>query len=180
MTTLDDRDDQPDRQTARKMKDDLTSPNDTTRREASCPDDVVRPLDKLPFVPPKLETEPFHRDSLAGAAPIEVQPADNEPDKSFSKTDRLDESRRSRREVLRRGGTLAFAVPIISTFFASQAYAANYSCYAEGHACVGAEPCCGDLACNEGVCSEFCVSAGGQCFTNADCCSSDCRVDTCQ
>lgn len=58
----------------------------------------------------------------------------------------------TRREVVRKGAKLAFAAPIISTFYASQAYAANYSCYALGHSCVipnvdNWEPCCPGLNC---------------------------------
>lgn len=56
-----------------------------------------------------------------------------------------------RRAVVRGGIKLAFAAPILSTFFASQAYAGNYSCYALGHQCVdggpNAEPCCAALTC---------------------------------
>jgi len=59
----------------------------------------------------------------------------------------------SRREIVRRGLKLAFVAPVISTFFAKDAYAAQYSCYPVGHACGGAgqEPCCG-TACSGGVC----------------------------
>ncbi len=51
---------------------------------------------------------------------------------------------RTRREVVRTGVKLAFVAPVISTFFAANAYAARYSCYPVGHACGAAtEPCCG-------------------------------------
>lgn len=58
----------------------------------------------------------------------------------------------TRREMVRKGAKLAFAVPIISTFYASQAYAANYSCYGLGHSCTdptppNEEPCCAGLSC---------------------------------
>ena len=57
----------------------------------------------------------------------------------------------TRRTVVRRGVKLAFTAPVLSTFFASQAYAANYSCYAQSHECVdggpNAEPCCDTLTC---------------------------------
>lgn len=180
MTASNHSDGQPVGQTAHNVDDDLNTPNDKTRHDDSGPDDAARGIEKFPFVPPVLETKPFHGDSLAGATAIEVPPADNEPAKPLTETDGPDQSLRSRREVLRHGGKLAFAAPILSTFYASQAYAANYSCYAEGHTCAGAEPCCGDLSCNGGVCSEYCVSTGDPCFTDADCCSSDCRVGSCQ
>lgn len=180
MTTHNDRDALRHQPTAHNVEDDLTSPNDTARPAASHRNDAVRQAEKLPFVPPFLASAPFHGSPVAGATATEVPPADNEPGKSFAVKDGPDKSLRSRREVLRHGGKLAFTVPIISTFYASQAYAANYSCYAEGHTCVGAEPCCGDLSCNSGVCSEFCVDTGDLCFTDADCCSSKCRNGTCR
>ena len=90
------------------------------------------------------------------------------------------EERPGRRAVLRKGAKLAFVAPAVSTFFASQAYAANYSCYPAGHVCPGDESCCAGLACVEGTCQDPCVSAGGLCFTDADCCSGDCDLGTCQ
>ena len=86
----------------------------------------------------------------------------------------------SRRDAIREGAKLAIVAPVVSTFFARQAYAVNYSCYVEGHACGGAEPCCDVLACNNGVCSKYCVPAGEPCFTDSECCSGDCRRGTCQ
>lgn len=57
----------------------------------------------------------------------------------------------SRRTVVRGGLRLAFAAPILSTFFAAQAYAGNYSCYADGHQCNDPGPdweeCCDTLTC---------------------------------
>jgi hypothetical protein len=60
---------------------------------------------------------------------------------------------RSRREVVRRGVKIAFVAPVISTFLATDAYAANYSCYPAGQDCSVSsdEPCCNG-ACNLGVC----------------------------
>jgi len=60
----------------------------------------------------------------------------------------------SRRAVIREGAKLAFVAPLLSTFLASQAYAAHYqfSCYPTGHVCPG-----GNEACCNGACS------GGQC-----------------
>jgi len=60
---------------------------------------------------------------------------------------------RSRRDVVRAGVKLAFVAPVLSTFFARDAYAASYSCYPPLHACGGAgqEPCCSG-ACNLGQC----------------------------
>ena len=56
-----------------------------------------------------------------------------------------------RRAVVRGGLRLAFAAPILSTFFAAQAYAGNYSCYVNGHQCNNPgpdpEPCCATLTC---------------------------------
>ena len=50
----------------------------------------------------------------------------------------------TRRELVRCSVKLAFVVPILSTFFAKDAYAASYSCYPAGHACDAPrnEPCC--------------------------------------
>ncbi len=54
--------------------------------------------------------------------------------------------------MVRKGAKVAFAAPIISTFYASQAYAAHYSCYGLGHSCTdptpaNEEPCCPGLSC---------------------------------
>lgn len=59
----------------------------------------------------------------------------------------------TRRDVVRRGVKLAFVAPVVSTLFANQAYAANYSCYPLGHACDAAseakrQQCCGPLTCD--------------------------------
>ncbi|MBU0719116.1 MAG: hypothetical protein KJ749_12770 [Planctomycetes bacterium] len=63
----------------------------------------------------------------------------------------------SRRSVLTGGAKLVFVAPVISTFFAHQAYAANYSCYGVGHKCVDGgpnwEPCCPTLTCQADVAS---------------------------
>ncbi|UCC32427.1 MAG: hypothetical protein JSU86_09125 [Phycisphaerales bacterium] len=87
-----------------------------------------------------------------------------------------------RREVLSHGAKLAFVVPVVMTFCAKDAVAAgsNYSCYPAGHACPGAEPCCDNLACRDGVCADPCVEAGGLCFGDSDCCSGDCQLGICQ
>jgi len=52
--------------------------------------------------------------------------------------------RHTRRDVVRHGVKLAFVAPVLSTFFARDAYAASYSCYPAGHACDAPrnEPCC--------------------------------------
>lgn len=59
----------------------------------------------------------------------------------------------TRRAVIQRGVKLAFVAPLLSTFFAKNAYAASYSCYPAGHACglPGQEPCCG-TPCTANVC----------------------------
>ena len=66
--------------------------------------------------------------------------------------DRPVDSRRTRREVVRQGIKLAFVAPVISTFFARDAYADNYSCYTQGHVCNNdssdPEDCCAGLTCN--------------------------------
>jgi hypothetical protein len=86
-----------------------------------------------------------------------------------------------RRDIIRHGAKLAFVAPVVSTFYASQAYAATYSCYPAGHACPGAEPCCGDMVCSDGVCTDtICVASGDLCFGDADCCSNDCQLGVCQ
>ena len=58
----------------------------------------------------------------------------------------------SRRAIVTGGVKLAFVAPVLSTFFASQAYAANYSCYPLGHTCDTVsegkrQQCCGALTC---------------------------------
>lgn len=76
--------------------------------------------------------------------------------KGEHQSSRADESSdrrlQSRRDLVRHGVKLAFVAPVISTFFARDVYAANYSCYPTGHACTGpsgtdAENCC------SGVCT---------------------------
>lgn len=66
----------------------------------------------------------------------------------------------SRREIVGKGLKIAFVTPLISTFFASQAYAASYSCYPQGHTCKppgqGTEDCCPGLQCTQ-------VGQGGTC-----------------
>ena len=86
----------------------------------------------------------------------------------------------TRRDVLERGAKLAWVAPVVATFHASEAYATNYSCYAEGHACAGAEPCCEGLSCNGGVCSDFCVPSTELCYVDSDCCSGDCDQGVCR
>ncbi len=90
------------------------------------------------------------------------------------------EQNADRREVLRAGAKLLWVAPVLSTFFASQVYAANYSCYPAGHACPGQESCCTGLDCNSGTCGDPCVAGGGLCAVNSDCCSNDCQVGICQ
>lgn len=53
------------------------------------------------------------------------------------------------------GVKLAFAVPVVSTFVASRAYAANYSCYPLDHGCdfdseAKRQACCDALVCKTG------------------------------
>ena len=63
-------------------------------------------------------------------------------------------NREDRRDLVRRGVKLAFVAPVITTFFAKDAYAAAsvMSCYPTGQACgAGTEPCC-DGPCAVGVC----------------------------
>ena len=68
-------------------------------------------------------------------------------------------SLRTRRDVVRNGVKLASAAPVLSTFFAEEAYATNYSCYPAGHACNAAsegkrQACCEGLTCSgdPGIC----------------------------
>jgi len=58
----------------------------------------------------------------------------------------------ARRLAIRQGLKLAFVAPVISTFYAREAYAASYSCYPAGHWCEPPgqnppEPCCPGLSC---------------------------------
>ncbi len=67
----------------------------------------------------------------------------------------------ARRLVIREGLKLAFVAPVISTFYAREAYAASYSCYPEGHACEppGQDPpenCCPGLNCVQSGQDGFC------------------------
>ena len=67
---------------------------------------------------------------------------------------RVERMGQTRRKVVRAGIRLAFVAPVISTFFAANAYAARYSCYPVGHACdATTEPCCGTA----------CPGGGGVC-----------------
>ncbi len=89
----------------------------------------------------------------------------------------------SRRNFLRRTAKLAYVAPVVLALKPQQAFAAGsgvQSCYPGGHACPGLEPCCGELACNDGVCTNPCVEAGGLCFTDSDCCSADCDLGVCK
>ncbi len=90
------------------------------------------------------------------------------------------ESGSSRRDVIRQGVKLAFVAPLLSTFHPQAAYAGNYSCYPAGHVCPGAEPCCDSLACNDGVCGGPCADTGELCYSDPDCCSSDCDTGVCK
>ena len=58
----------------------------------------------------------------------------------------------SRRDMVRHGVKLAFVAPVMSTFFAGRAYAANYSCYPLDHGCdfdseTKRQACCDALVC---------------------------------
>lgn len=169
-----------DRQSSRHDTDDQCSPTDPQRGATSQEDDVLPVVAKLPFVPPVVTTTQRQDPHTTVMDARQGRPTEKAPAESDPTGDDRGTRQHSRREVIRRGSKLAFSAPIISTFYASQAYAANYSCYGEGHACGGAEPCCGDLSCNGGECSPYCVSVGDPCFTDADCCSADCRVGSCQ
>ena len=66
-----------------------------------------------------------------------------------------DPTMHSRRTIVRNGVKLAFVAPVLSTFFASEAYAANYSCYPLAHVCdqvseTKRQQCCGTMTCQDG------------------------------
>lgn len=168
------------RQSSHQDADDPCSRGAPTSGASPDQDEVLPDLAKLPFVPPAVTTTQLQDHQTTIAAAHRDKPTERSNAKTGPTGDERGKPLHSRRDVIRRGSKLAFTAPIISTFYASQAYAANYSCYAEGHACEGAEPCCGDLSCNGGVCSEFCVDTGDLCYTDADCCSSKCRSGTCR
>lgn len=150
------------------------------RGASSHQDEVLPDVAKLPFLPPVVTTTHVQDPHTTVVAAHQDRPTEKPPAKADPTGDERGPRLHSRREVIRRGSKLAFAAPIISTFYASQAYAANYSCYAEGHSCEGMEPCCGDLSCNGGECSPYCVETGDLCFTDADCCSSNCKNGKCK
>ncbi len=160
--------------------DDACSPAGAQRSPTLHQDEVLPDVAKLPFVPPVVTTTQLQDHQTTIAAAHRDKPTEKANAEAGPTGDDRGTPLHSRREVIRRGSKLAFTAPIISTFYASQAYAANYSCYAEGHACQGAEPCCGDLACNGGECSPYCVETGELCFTDADCCTSKCQNGTCR
>ncbi len=147
---------------------------------SSHPDEGLPDAAKIPFVPPVVTTSQLQGHHTAVVAAHQGRPTEKTPAKADPTGAERGTRLHSRRDVIRRGSKLAFTAPIISTFYASQAYAANYSCYAEGHTCAGAEPCCSDLYCRGGECSPYCVEQGDPCFTDADCCSGDCRLGSCQ
>ena len=62
----------------------------------------------------------------------------------------------NRRDLLRLGSRLVYAIPIVQVFCASEAAAAST------------------------MSGASCVPVMGVCDTDADCCSGDCRVGTCQ
>ena len=168
------------RQTSDHNRDEPCSQTGSQGSTTSHQDEALPDVAKLPFVPPVVTTSPSKSPYITSEAARQGR----RMEKTAADANPMGEERatplHSRREVIRRGSKLAFAAPIISTFYASQAYAANYSCYAEGHSCQGAEPCCADLSCNGGECSPYCVIEGDPCFTDADCCSADCRLGSCQ
>lgn len=89
--------------------------------------------------------------SVDGFEKFDVGSTDPNPDSAFVQPG-ADNTFQNRRSLVRQGVKLAFVAPIISTFFARDVYAANYSCYATGHACDGArqEACC-SASCNVGT-----------------------------
>lgn len=143
-------------------------------------DEVLPDVAKLPFVPPVVTTTQLQDPRTTVMDARQGRQTEKAPAEADPTGDERGTPLHTRREVIRHGGKLAFTAPIISTFYASQAYAGNYSCYAEGHACAGAEPCCADLSCNGGECSPYCVTTGDPCFTDADCCSSNCKNGKCK
>ena len=180
MTNHDDRDAPAHRQSSHHDTDDPCSPAGPQSGATPYQNEVLPDVAKLPFVPPVVTTTHVQNPHTTGEAARQGRPTEKAPAEADPTGDERGPRLHSRREVIRRGSKLAFTAPIISTFYASQAYAGNYSCYAEGHACAGAEPCCGDLSCNGGECSPYCVTTGDPCFTDADCCSADCRLGSCQ
>lgn len=168
------------RQSSHHVTDDACSPTGPQSGASSHEDEALPDVAKIPFVPPVVTTSPSKSPSITGEAARQGRPTQKAPAEPDPTGNESGPRQHSRRDVIRRGSKLAFTAPIISTFYASQAYAANYSCYAEGHSCEGAEPCCGDLSCNGGECSPYCVETGDLCFTDADCCSSKCNNGTCR
>lgn len=102
----------------------------------------------------------------------------------------------SRRAVLRGGAKkLAFAAPVVSTFFARPAYASNPihpavsafgagGCKNPGYSCTTPDECCGGAAntrCDGGTC---CIKhVKGTCYRDEDCCDypvDSCIAGTCQ
>ena len=67
----------------------------------------------------------------------------------------------SRRELMRKGAKLVFVAPVLSTFFAHDAFAAGsrHSCYPAGHACGAAHnlECCPGLTCQGVEPTRICV-----------------------
>ncbi len=78
---------------------------------------------------------------------VQIESCEEEGSPRFGSRDDL--TGHTRRDVVRTGVKLAFVAPVISTFFAKDAHAAqtnNMSCYPEGRACAT------DLACCTGNC----------------------------
>ncbi len=94
--------------------------------------------------------------------------------------------RLSRRELLRGGVTkLAFAAPVIATFFASGAYASggnglfSFDCKLNGFSCTADGDCCQDPAAQDCEFNECCKPNGQPCDTDAECCSNTCGAVNC-
>ena len=132
--------------------DDPCSQADPKSGATSHQDKVLPDAAKLPFVPPVVFATHLQDPDTTVRAARQGRPTESAHTRAALTGDERSTPLHSRREVIRRGSNLAFTAPIISTFYASQAYAGNYSCYGDGHPCItptedNLEPCCPGLNC---------------------------------
>ena len=146
--------------------------------------------DALPFSPRRAAHSANSTETRVNSNEL-VCPSAGDASYEAAPVDRCTSTKPSRREVLCGGATkIALAAPVISTFFATGAFASGPSasaawgaggCKNTGYSCAVKTDCCQvgaeDQDCDSSTC---CVDAGGPCGTDGDCCAPNtCTLSTC-